>query len=52
MKLTVSPTLVAALIDASEVIEKSRVTLPTLIAIGSSFVVRYGAPAWPWTQIV
>src|SRR5262245_20304793 len=50
--VTVSPTFAAVLIEASAVIVKSRLTVPILIAMGSYFVVRYGAPAWPWTQIV
>ncbi len=45
-KVAVAPaTTVCA--ETSELIAKSRATVPTLSARGSCFVVRYGLPAWP-----
>ena len=40
MNVTGSPTAAAAWIEASDVMTKSRLTVPTLIAIGSHLVVR------------
>src|SRR3990172_3079440 len=47
-----SPPMVVSKVVTSEVKVKSRVTVPTLTMIGWIFVVRYGLPAWPCTQIV